>query len=141
MYYFYHPRYFHSPYAPISYRPVHQRPSVDHRLLQQTPNPSNQNPYPPVDPNYLYQSANETKKLMKDASLVLDRLASSKDFDEKLMNHAQLSESEEVKRLIKSIGITSDVEAVYNPDSLRLEFISHHSNSECCRLSIVLKWR
>ena len=144
MYYFYPPRYFPSPYGPMSYQPILQRPNVNHRYIQQPmnqPNPRNQSPYPEVNPNQLYDSANETKKLMKDASLVLDRLASSKEFDRQLMDHAQQSQSEEVKKLIKSIGIESDVDVLYTPDSLRIEFISQIENSDCCKLSIVLKWR
>ncbi|MCP1145044.1 hypothetical protein [Lysinibacillus endophyticus] len=150
MYYFYQPQYFHSPYHPMAYRPILQRPNMNHRFVQQPmnqpnprnqQNPGNQNPYPEVDPNQLYDSANETKKLMKDASIVLERLSSSKDFDKQLMDHAQQSQSEEVKKLIKSIGIESDVDILYTPDSLRLEFISQIADSDCCKLSIVLKWR
>lgn len=97
--------------------------------------------YPPVDPNLLYQSANETKKLMKEASIVLDKLADSKDFDTKLMYAAQASDLEEVNRLIASIGITSKVDVSYNPDGLRLTFSSQVSSTDCCRLVIALRWR
>jgi hypothetical protein len=110
--------------------------------------PTNYNPayfpirqYETVDPNLLYKSANESKKLMKEASLVLDKLSGSKEFDAELMYAAQTSDIAEVKRLIHSIGVTSDVDVHYNPDGLRLEFTSKVDNMDCCKLFIALRWR
>ncbi|WP_208591007.1 hypothetical protein [Gracilibacillus suaedae] len=97
--------------------------------------------FQPVDPYFLYQSAIESKKLMKDASMVLNKLSESKEFDAELMYAAQSSDIVEVKRLIDSIGITSDVDINYNPDGLRLAFSSKEDNTDCCRLSITLHWR
>ncbi|WP_404451719.1 hypothetical protein LG329_15465 [Virgibacillus necropolis] len=116
MYYSYHPNYY-----PVFYWPVRQ--------------------YPDVDPNLLYQSANESKKLMKEASMVLDKLSESKEFDAELMYAAQTSDIDEVKRLIHSIGVTSEVDINYNPDGLRLEFTSQVADMDCCRLYISLRWR
>ena len=98
-------------------------------------------PVSPVNPDQLHQSANQTKILMKEASLVLDKLANSKEFDKQLMTAAQSSQNEEVKRLIKSIGVTSDVEVRYTPDGLRLEFKSAIDGYDCCKLHIALRWR
>ncbi|MGP4041283.1 hypothetical protein ACTWP4_15485 [Gracilibacillus sp. D59] len=97
--------------------------------------------YQSVDPNLLDQSANESKKLMKEASMVLDKLSESKEFDAEIMYAAQASDFEEVKRLIHSIGVTSDVAINFNLDGLRLEFSSKVVNLDCCRLSIALRWR
>lgn len=120
--YFYQPWYYHHP-ALVHYRywPYRQMPQVD--------------------PQYLFQSANETKKMMKDASMVLDKLADSKEFDAQVMHAAQASDPEEVKRLIKSIGISSAVEVNYTPDGLKLEFSSEIAHTDCCRLIISLRWR
>ncbi|WP_156290544.1 hypothetical protein [Oceanobacillus salinisoli] len=97
--------------------------------------------YPPVDPELFHQSANEMRKLMNDASVVLDRLADSKEFDEAIMSAAQESNQEEVKRLIQSTGISSEVDVSFNPDNIRLEFKSHLNEVECCRLQVSIKWR
>ncbi|WP_163538476.1 hypothetical protein [Gracilibacillus sp. YIM 98692] len=97
--------------------------------------------FPPVNPDLLYQSANESKKLMNEASMVLNKLSESKEFDAQLMYAAQASDIEEVNRLIHSIGVTSDVDIHFNPDSLRLEFTSKVANIDCCKLSIALRWR
>lgn len=119
--YFYHPGYYYPPVYHNGYWPSRQLPSVD--------------------PNLLYQSANETKKLMNDASIVLNKLSVSKEFDAQIMSAAQASNLEEVKRLIRSIGIKSTVEVKYTPDGLRLEFSSAVVTNDCCRLIIALRWR
>lgn len=97
--------------------------------------------YPEVNAGFLYQSANETRKLMKEASLVLDKFASSKEFGKKVMTAAQESNTKEVERLVKSIGVTSDIHIDYNPDELKMEFMSHVQNTECCKLTVALRWK
>ena len=169
MHYYYQPHYYQTPYnsntyqqpvvrAPLSnHHPMHQpahhaQPNLMRYVAQRNvapaqrnPNPQPSNgspsPYPAVDPELLYESANESNKLMKEASLVLDKLASSKEFGARLMDVAQHSNTEEVERLIHSVGITSDVDIKYNPDGLELEFKSKVQNLDCCKLSISLRWR
>lgn len=99
--------------------------------------------FPPVDPELFYESANEMKSLMKDASNVLDKLADSKEFAEKLMTAAQASDAVKVGRLIHTIEITSEVIVSFNPDSLRLEFKKKVTENEveCCRLLVTFRWR
>lgn len=97
--------------------------------------------FPEVDPGLLFESANETKKLMREASIVLNRFAESKEFDEKVMAAAQESNITKVEQLIKSIGITSEVDVHFNPDGLRMEFNSKVKETDCCKLSIALRWR
>ncbi|MFC2947372.1 hypothetical protein [Virgibacillus sediminis] len=121
MYYWYYPYYCPGCY----YGPVY--PSVRQ--------------YPPVDPDFFHQSANEMKKLMQDVSLVLDKLADSKEFDEQVMHAAQVADQEEVERLIESAGISSAVEITFNPDNIRLEFSSKIEGEDCCHISIALRWR
>ena len=166
MHYFYQPYYFQAPYHQTAYQPVvrtpldnqsamyqpaqHTHPNHFRHVAQRNGTPAQQNqqpsngspsPYPAVDPELLYESANQSNKLMKEASMVLDKLASSKEFGARLMDVAQHSNTEEVERLIHSVGITSDVEINYNPDGLELEFKSKVQNLDCCKLSISLRWR
>ncbi|MEN2766665.1 hypothetical protein [Ornithinibacillus xuwenensis] len=96
--------------------------------------------FPNVNPDHLYEAANETRVLMREASVVLDRFAGSKEFGKRVMSAAQKSNMPEVKRLIKSIGVTSDIDVNYNPDELRMAFISKIKNTECCRLTVALRW-
>ncbi|WP_143414498.1 hypothetical protein [Halobacillus massiliensis] len=100
-----------------------------------------QRPHRPADGELLQSSAGQMKKLMSDASIVLDRLASSQAFDAQLMQAAEQSNSEEVKQLINSIGVGSKVDVYFNPDGLRLEFSSQVSGVDCCKLRIALRWR
>lgn len=164
MRYFYQPRYIPSPYErqnvywPVaSAQIVHPYATYQHTypmkpnhlslVVQQNGVPvqpaqnTQPSPYPPVDPELLYESANQSSKLMKEASMVLDKLASSKEFGARLMDVAQQSKTEEVERLIHSVGITSDVDVTYNPDGLELVFKSKVKNLDCCKLSISLRWR
>ncbi|MBD8067671.1 hypothetical protein [Bacillus sp. PS06] len=120
--YYYQPGYY-PPYIPPRYYPW---------MRQQLP---------VVDPNLLYQSANASKKLMNDASIVLNRLSVSKEFDSSLMAAAQASNKNEVKRLIQSTGVTSDVDVKYSPDGITLEFNSAEDPQDCCKLTIALRWR
>lgn len=92
--------------------------------------------FPPVDTNLLCQSASESKKLMAEAAIVLNKLSASKVFASELMYAAQASDFDEVNRLIYSIGLTSDVDVYFNPEGFRLEF-----KSESSSLKIVLRWR
>ncbi|WP_174616115.1 hypothetical protein [Virgibacillus ihumii] len=124
MYYSYVPFYCQNPSCPNS--PYHH---------------PRQQLYPDVDAGLLYESANETKKLMEDAGIVLDKLADSKAFDTELMYAAQASDMEEVERLIQTTGITSDVDVDFNPDGLSLSFSSQLEDLECCILRIALRWR
>lgn len=122
MYYMYNPNYYHPPYYQTAYWPVRQFPNVDVELLN--------------------QSAHESKKIMEEASIVLDKLADSGEFGKELMNAAQASDNEKVKHLIHSIeGVTSEINVKYTPDGLRLEFNSKVSNTDCCRLTVSLRWR
>ncbi|MBY7143164.1 hypothetical protein KFZ56_08850 [Virgibacillus sp. NKC19-3] len=99
--------------------------------------------YSSVDPDLFQQSANETKKIMNDANVIIDELAESQTFHEKLMQAAQASDQNEVNRLIHSLDIATEVDVSFNPDNLRLEFRSKtaDTNLECCRLLIALRWR
>nr|WP_106779339.1 hypothetical protein [Lysinibacillus timonensis] len=126
--------YHHNYYAQ---RQPNQQPPTN-PTQQQNPN---EYQYPPADPSRLNQSATESQQLMKDASKVLDRLATSRDFGSKLMNSAQRSDQAEVNRLIDSIGVESKVKISYNPDGLRLEFQSKVTNVDCCKLDISLRWQ
>jgi len=167
LHYYYQPRYYPSPYSqtaiqnvvnspftnpsPMHHSAHHSHTNPNMRYLAQhngaqaqrggNTQPSNRSPYPPVNPDLLYESANQSNKLMKEASMVLDKLASSKEFGARLMDVAQHSNTKEVERLIHSVGITADVDIKYNPDVLELEFKSKVQNLDCCKLSISLRWR
>jgi hypothetical protein len=98
-------------------------------------------PFPPVNPDILFDSALEAKKLMNDVSNVLDKLRESKEFDTILMNAAQDSNYDEVKRLIKSIGLESDVDIRFDPHGMQLEFMSMDKTKSISSVKVSLRWR
>ncbi|MFC3883564.1 hypothetical protein ACFOU2_08600 [Bacillus songklensis] len=97
--------------------------------------------YPDVDATLFTQSAISMQQLMKEASILLNKFAESKDFAYKVMSAAQKSNVKEVERLIKTTGIKSKVITTYNPDGITLKLSSKVGTSDCCHLTIVLRWR
>lgn len=96
--------------------------------------------FPEVDPTLFEQSAKSMQVLMKEASLVLNKLAQSKDFASKVMYAAQQSNMNEVNKLIKSTGIKSKVKTSFNPDGIHLNLSSSIGGAECCQLTVSLRW-
>lgn len=96
--------------------------------------------FPHVDPTLFEQSAKSMQMLMKDASSVLNKLASSKDFATKVMYAAQQSNIKEVDKLIKSTGIKSTVKTSFNPDGIQMKLSSSIGDAECCHLTVSLRW-
>lgn len=96
---------------------------------------------PEVDATLFNKSAITMQNLMKDASVVLNSIAGSKEFAKKIMTAAQDSHLEEVEQLIKSTGIKSDIDTSFNPDGINLKFSSSIQSTECCQLTIALRWR
>lgn len=97
-------------------------------------------PYQDVDATLFHQSAIAMQALMKDASILLNKLAESKEFDSKIMAAAQQSNTTEVEQLIKSTGIKSKVHTSFNPDGITLKLSSKVGNTECCHLTIAMRW-
>ena len=97
--------------------------------------------YPDVDATLFEQSAKSMQSLLKDANLLLNKLADSKSFAQKVMYAAQQSNTKEVDKLIKSTGIKSDVSANIDPDGIYLKIAPKGNNTDCCQLKIALRWR
>ncbi|PMC39165.1 hypothetical protein CJ195_04305 [Bacillus sp. UMB0899] len=96
--------------------------------------------FPDVNPTMFEQSAKSMQMLMKEASLVLNKLAQSKDFATKVMYAAQQSNMNEVDKLIKSTGIKSTVKTSFNPDGIQMKLTSSIGEAECCHLTVSLRW-
>ncbi|WP_226666575.1 hypothetical protein [Metabacillus litoralis] len=96
--------------------------------------------FPDVDSTLLEKSAKAMRNLMKEASIVLNKLADSKTFANKVMYAAQQSNMDEVNRLIQSTGIKSIVKTSFTPDGINMKLSSSYDNIECCHLTIALRW-
>ncbi|MFS0863696.1 hypothetical protein [Fredinandcohnia sp. 179-A 10B2 NHS] len=96
---------------------------------------------PETDPTLFNESAISMQGLMKDASHILNHLATSKPFAKKVMAAAQASNLNEVNKLLKSTGIKSEVNTSFNPDGINLKLSSKVGSTDCCQLTIALRWR
>jgi hypothetical protein len=126
--------YFYNAYPPVLY------PQPGYSTYPVFPLPPYRQ-YPPVDPTLFNQSAIAMQKLMSDGSLILKKLAESKEFAFKIMSAAQESDTKKVQQLIDSIGIQSKVDIYYNPDGIRLTLSSKDEQIDCCKLAISLRWK
>ncbi len=97
--------------------------------------------YPEADPTLFHQSAGSFKKLMSDATIVLNKLADSKEFAHQVMKAAQQNNKDEVEKLIQSTGVKETVDIDYNPDAITLEMTSKVEKTDCCKLVMTLRWR
>jgi hypothetical protein len=97
--------------------------------------------YPTVDPTLFTESAGAMQQLMKEASVVLKQLSESKEFASEVMGAAQEGKMEKVDQLLKSTGVHAKVKADYNPDGINLKLSSSVGETDCCHLTISLRWR
>src|SRR5699024_8756446 len=78
--------------------------------------------YPDVNPKVLNQSAQASKDQMEEASLVLDKLATSEEFSIAFMSAVYESNRTAIKRIIHFLDINSDVGITYTTHGLHLVF-------------------
>lgn len=79
--------------------------------------------------------------IMKDASILLNRMASSRQFAFDLMTAAQNSEQAKVNQMLKNTGIQTTPKISFNPDGIILNFSSVAEDLDCCHLTLSLRWR
>lgn len=94
-----------------------------------------------VDITVFEESLVVYKQLLHDAGILLNHLAASKQFATQVMSAAQISNMKEVERLIKSIGIKSNIKVSYNPDGIHFTLWSDVKGSECCQLDMAIRWQ
>lgn len=95
---------------------------------------------PEINPNIFMTSAQQMQRLMKDASILLDKMASSRKFSLALMEAAQASNQAKVNQVIKETGIVTIPKITYTPDGLKLYFKANAENVDCCHLTLNLRW-
>lgn len=100
----------------------------------------NQRQMSPVNPALFMTSAKHMKIIMKDASILLDKMSDSRKFSLDLMAAAQVSNKEKVNQMLKGTGIQTMPEVTYTPDGMKLNFLSYVEDMNCCQLSLSLRW-
>jgi hypothetical protein len=96
--------------------------------------------FPSVNPATFMSSAKHMQALMRDASTLLDRMATSKQFSNDLMSAAQQSQTKKAEEMIKATGIKSQPRVTYTPDGLTLAFEAKDEQGQCCSLTLKLRW-
>lgn len=96
--------------------------------------------FPPVDIHGLKQSAIKFEALMKQAQLILNKIAYSPQFAHDMMDAAQKSNQKKVDELILSTGITVISKSHFTPDGIKIELNNANDGGACCSFIIGLKW-
>jgi hypothetical protein len=130
------------PYNPYSY--YHYPPHIhyEHRHSNIPYYPTYfpyRNP-PKSDTTMFMNSARQTQLLVKEAGLILEKLAYSQPFSLDIMNAAQESQHTKVAELIKSTGIKKIPVVSYSPNGLTLTFTDEQNNTDCCHLILKVRW-
>ncbi|WP_289326835.1 hypothetical protein [Peribacillus sp. ACCC06369] len=97
-------------------------------------------PYSATNPDQLVKSAKTSQSLMLDVKKVMDTLATSKPFSNRLMTAAQASKMSVVIDMIRKLGIKNEPDITYNPDGIRFDFYPK-AEEENCHIIVSLKWR
>jgi len=85
-------------------------------------------------------SARQSKNLIKDGQLILEKIAGSKPFSLEMMQAAQSSNKAKVEELIKSTGIKQKPQVSYTPNGLTVTFINEQNDIDCCHLILKVRW-
>jgi hypothetical protein len=95
--------------------------------------------YPTVDSKILSNSIASSNHLLKDASLLVQKLAEPAIARE-LMTHAQQGNQKEVDRIVHSFGCKSIVVTSYSPSSVKFTINPQSNDMPCCEVTLSLKW-
>ena len=96
--------------------------------------------YPQVDTGQLEDSVTRFQKLIKEADLLINRLANSREFSTQLMSAAQKSDKNKVNQLIRSTGVTIKIKTTFTPTGIRIILDNSEVEGGCCDLMIALRW-
>jgi hypothetical protein len=78
--------------------------------------------------------------LMKDASIIIGKLAHSSSFARHVMSLAQEGKTKQVQQMFQSLGVRSKLDIYFNPDGIRLALSPISNMPHCCQLAIALRW-
>ncbi|SES23681.1 hypothetical protein SAMN04487944_1268 [Gracilibacillus ureilyticus] len=95
--------------------------------------------YPPVDTSMFEQSVTVFQKIASESVVVLEKFT-EKEFSQSLMAAAQSGNREKVDQLIKSIGTSSPIKTEYTPSGILLTIYGDIQGTECCALTMYLRW-
>ena len=121
--------------VPVNYVPTPQYYDADQQWDLSVPRH-----YPQVDTSQFENSVTRFQKLIKEADLLINRLASSREFATQLMSAAQKSDKNKVNQLIRSTGVTIKIKTTFTPTGIRIILDNSEVEGGCCDLMIALRW-
>ena len=142
MYYYPNP-YVVNPYyqpAEMRYVPEHYIPTPHYYDANQPWDLNVPRHYPQVDTGQLEDSVTRFQKLIKEADLLINRLANSREFSTQLMSAAQKSDKNKVIQLIREAGVSIHVTTTFTPTGIRIILDNSEVEGGCCDLMIALRW-
>jgi hypothetical protein len=121
--------------VPVRYVPIHvNEPLQSWNTLRP------QRQFPPVNIHKLDISVHKFQTLMRQADLLVNKLADDPEFTKELMSAAQQSNKSRVNELILSTGITLRVKTTFTPTGIKIIIDNSGMEGDCCDLLIGLKW-
>ncbi|WP_010174544.1 hypothetical protein [Bacillus coahuilensis] len=126
---------YHPFYPPIQ-RPVSSR-TMRYPYPVQVPHRD----FPPVDPNIFMNSAKTTLPIMEDGILLMKKISTDVQFATHIMDAAQQSDNQKVKKLVNSIGMTTEPSLNFNPDGFSIHFMESDGSADCCKVDLSVRWR
>ncbi|WP_353854684.1 inner spore coat protein [Bacillus sp. Bos-x628] len=91
--------------------------------------------FPLADAHSFQRAAKESTRLVEDATLITRQIASSLSFAQRIMQAAEQSDTTSVIRLLKQIGVKSNIDIRFSPEGIRI-YLSLSSS----RLFLLLRW-
>jgi hypothetical protein len=142
MYYYFNPQSVYPYYHPqgIGTVPVRYVPTHINEPLQSWNTLSPQRQFPPVNIQKLDVSVHKFQTLIREADLLVNKLAADPVFTKELMSAAQQSNKTRVNELILSTGITLRVKTTFTPTGIKIIIDNSGMEGECCDLLIGLQW-
>lgn len=128
------------PYSLIAYPYYPQWEAYNHTRLQSPLSLELQSQFPPIDIKRLHSSAENFRKIMREAHLLIDKIVSTPSFASELMDAAQLSNQQKVENLILSTGVSVKIKATFSPTGILIGFDNSEVEAGCCKLNISLPW-
>lgn len=111
------------------------------KVFQPEINSIPQRPSPAPDPSMFIKSAQLSQSLLADAQKVVNQMASSKSFSQKIMTAAQDSKQSEITNMITKIGLNTVPKIRITPDGIRMDFDSKiEAGSGDTHVIILLRW-
>ncbi|SDO72868.1 hypothetical protein SAMN04487897_12085 [Paenibacillus sp. yr247] len=95
--------------------------------------------YPSVDTKIMSHSVTTSQNLLKDASLLIRKLAEPA-IARQLMANAQIGNQKEVDRIVNSFGVESTILTSFTPSAIQFIIDPRGTGKPCCEMTLSLKW-